>query len=85
MPTYKYANFLQTSDSKIFDKLHHSGASVPYSGIYRCATCGFEITCEEGRIFPPEKSCAKHHAKWKCAQGEVNWQLAAFTIHTNTE
>lgn len=85
MPLYKYPKFLEQNDDKAFDAIYPPGASAPYSGIYKCVTCGFEVTCEEGRTFPPENSCAKHHAKWKCEHGEVKWQLAAYTIHTNTK
>jgi len=36
------------------------GTAAPCLGIYRCKSCGFEITCTLGDSLPPANQCAEH-------------------------
>jgi hypothetical protein len=78
MAEYKYPQVLAQNTAKEFDVLHNPGERTPYSGIYRCDSCGVEIVSEEGKPFPPTRACSGHHS-WK--QGVVRWHLAVFANH----
>lgn len=53
------------------------GDSVPVSGIYKCAGCKKEVTCNEPDRFPPQ-----NHHQHSQAQGAIRWRLI---VRTNTE
>lgn len=53
---------------------HGIGATVPASGIYRCAGCGDEITPNKGDKFPPQNR--HQHADPKV---DVLWELIVKT------
>lgn len=72
MPTYKNGNvFTQSQDTK-FDAIHNVGATVPFSGIYRCAGCGKEIVSTQGNTLPTQ-----NHHQHSTSQGSIRWQLVA--------
>lgn len=82
MPYYKHSVFTQ-SDSTAFDHIYAPGTKTPYSGIYRCTVCGFEVVSTEGHPLPPEHSCSQHSPRWTCRHGAVRWQLVTAPIHVN--
>jgi len=82
MPFYKHSVFTK-SDSAAFDQTYPPGARTPYSGIYRCEVCGFEVVSTEGHPLPPEHSCVQHSAQWQCRHGIVRWRLVTAPVHVN--
>jgi hypothetical protein len=57
MAVYKYPQYLTQSAHTAFDQLHHPGTPTPYSGIYRCETCGANEVSTHGHPLPPQN----HH------------------------
>jgi hypothetical protein len=82
MPLFKHEVF-QKSESAAFDQVYAPGTRTPYSGIYRCTVCGFEVVSTELHPLPPEHSCSQHSPKWRCRHGAVRWQLVSAPIHVN--
>jgi hypothetical protein len=76
MASYKYPNYLVQDQSAEFDREHHPGQTVPYSGIYMCMGCGKEIASNEGQPFPPQ-----NHHQHTIAQGHVRWKLITYADH----
>ncbi len=70
MALYKDPNILQQWDNESFDELHDPGAIVPWSGIYRCQGCGYEVVHTIERPLPPQ-----NHHQHKPAQGAIRWRL----------
>lgn len=83
MPNFKNSAYFQQNTSSAFDNIHHPGQLTQNSGIYRCTSCGFEVTSVEGKPLPPENSCDNHSHTWKSRGGHVRWQLAAAAIHVS--
>lgn len=73
MAKYKYAQFLNKSDSQAYDNLFSPGASCPNSGIFRCTGCGKEAACNKGDSLPPQN----HHQHLE-SLGAIKWQLIVF-------
>jgi len=73
MASYKYKDYLSHSDSDAFDKLYHPGTDAPYSGIYRCQSCGYEAACNAGQPLPPQ-NVHPHN-------DPILWRLAVYAIH----
>jgi len=82
MPNYKDASVfsLRTND-KNFDAIHRPGQPTPYSGIYKCISCGFEVASTKNHPLPPTEICTSHANDWKCNHGVVRWKLVAAAIH----
>ena len=59
-----------------FDTVHGPGATVPFSGIYRCTICGREEVFVGNTTLPPQN----HHAH---APGltDILWRLSAYARH----
>lgn len=76
MALYKHAGALQQNNDVEFDKIHQPGFKAPYSGIYRCAGCGFEVASNEGQPLPPQ-----NHHQHKQGQGLIRWNLVVFAQH----
>jgi hypothetical protein len=83
MPNYKDGsvfNHLPTDTN--FDTLHTPGQIAPFSGIYKCANCGFEAVSTRGNRLPPEAFCSYHSPQtWPNVSGNVRWRLVAAAIH----
>jgi len=78
MAWFKYDKFLKkfggTGDA--YDKIHKPGETTPFSGIYRCESCGIEVVSEHNKPLPPT------HAK--AAQGhQITWRLVVYADHEN--
>jgi hypothetical protein len=85
MPSFLNAgHFNQRTDDSNFIKTHEPGSITPFSGIYRCVSCGFEVVSTKGHPLPPTKICPNHSASWKCDHGPVRWQLVAAAIHVSS-
>jgi hypothetical protein len=70
MAQYKYAKFLTQHDNPEYDKTHQPGVAAPWSGIYKCAGCGREATCNQHDPLPPQ-----NHHQHNALQGAIRWQL----------
>jgi hypothetical protein len=82
MPNYKDPSvFNQRINDGNFDTIHLPGQITPFSGIYKCVNCGFEVVSESGKPFPPQFSCANHSHRWPNQYGQVRWRLVAAAIH----
>lgn len=85
MPNYKDgAVFNRLSNDGNFDTIHWPGQITPFSGIYKCQSCGFEAVSTKGNPLPPERACANHHSQWRGYQGTVSWRLVAAAIHVGS-
>lgn len=76
MAMYKDANKMVQSDSGEFDKIHTPGSDAPYSGIYRCNGCGYEVASNEFQPLPTQS-----HATHPASLGAIRWQLVVFAQH----
>ncbi len=70
MALYKHGQFLAKSDHQAFDQVHSAGTSTPYSGIYRCESCGHEVTSVVSHPLPPQ-----NHHQHSTSQGAIRWRL----------
>lgn len=52
------STILTTLSDSAFSTSYSSGATVPYSGIYKCSKCGREVTsnAQKNDVFPPHFS-----------------------------
>lgn len=76
MAWYKYGDLLHhyTGNGDAYDAIHNPGSATPYSGIYRCESCGIEVVSEQGNPMPPTHAAA--------AQGHaIRWRLVAYADH----
>lgn len=82
MPNYKDGSvFRQLPQDGNFDALHAPGGIAPFSGIYKCTSCGFEAVSTAGHRLPPEAYCHMHGNRWPNSFGNVMWKLVAAAIH----
>lgn len=73
MAFYKYQRLMEQSSHSAFDHLYSPATQTPYSGIYRCKTCGHEVVSTVGHPLPPQN----HHQH---AQHQpIQWQLNVAT------
>lgn len=70
MALYKHPQYLDDSDSRAFDLLHHPGNIAPNSGIYRCEVCGAEAVSEKSKLLPTRD----HHVHTE-ELGPIKWRL----------
>ncbi|MNJ55156.1 hypothetical protein D3C77_506300 [compost metagenome] len=77
--TKKYVNQTNQPNNKHWTHVYKIGAIVPESGIYRCVTCGDEITSNKGDPFPPQNK--KQHP---CTDENVKWELIVMTQTTGS-
>lgn len=77
MALYKHGKVLTRDNDAEFDRVHQPGFKAPYSGIYRCSGCGFEVASNENQPLPPQN----HHHQHQPAQGAIRWQLVVFAQH----
>lgn len=84
MPNYKNGDvFFQRPSDTNFDTIYRPGQLTPFSGIYRCTSCGFEIVSTATHPLPPTETCLNHSTRWMCQHGPVRWQLVAAAIHVS--
>lgn len=82
MPNFKDGSvFRQLPNDSNFDAIHAPGQATPFSGIYKCQSCGFECASVKTHPLPPERDCVNHHYQWKTSSGVVRWRLVAAAIH----
>jgi hypothetical protein len=73
MALYKYLTHLIKyggQSHEIFDSIYSPGATVPWSGIYRCEGCGREVVHTTGKPLPPP-----NHHQHTSTQGIIRWHL----------
>lgn len=70
---------INNTDQAFWNGEHPPGSHVVHSGIYRCAGCNKEVTCNSGDQFPPQNH---HQHTILTASGPVRWHLL---VMTNTE
>jgi hypothetical protein len=73
MAIYKHLAFLQQHDNQAFDVTHTPGTPTPYSGIYRCHSCGENEVSTFGHPLPPQN----HHQHSPPAP--ILWRLIVAT------
>lgn len=78
MAIYSNPAILKSSTDAAFTAVHNPGFNAPYSGIYRCDGCSFEVASNQGQPLPPQ-----NHHQHSSAQGMVRWRLAVFAEHKN--
>lgn len=74
MAVYKYANFLSSNNGTAFDTLYTPGDDTEFSGIYRCTSCGHEMTSVKDHPLPPQ-----NHQVHSPLAGPILWQLIVAT------
>jgi len=80
MATCKDFEFLERSDGTMFDELVPPDTDAPYSGIYRCKSCGAEATGIAGLHLPSQA-----HHQHEAGQGKIQWQLLAAEKRSRNE
>lgn len=74
--TEKYLKKTSTTilSGVVWNTVHSIGDTVPVSGIYRCETCGDEITSNKDTKFPPQNT-HQHPGSSKT----IGWRLIVET------
>lgn len=73
MALYQDATVVTKVTDEQFDEDRNPGSAAPYSGIYRCQSCGHEVTSEEGKRLPPQY--LHPHP------GKIVWRLVVYAQH----
>lgn len=76
MALYKDPGFLSQSGDAAFDTTYKPGTAAPYSGIYRCCGCAYEVASNATQPLPPQ-----NHHQHPPAAGEIRWQLIVYAEH----
>ncbi len=76
MALYKHGTNFTKVNHPAFDAIHLPGQAVPFSGIYRCVVCGYEVASNEGQPLPTQ-SHAVHNARMQ----PIRWRLVAMAFH----
>ncbi|MDR5877487.1 hypothetical protein [Caballeronia sp. LZ032] len=69
MAYYRFPQYLDQSDHAAFGALYEPGHATPFSGIYRCETCGHNAVSTEGHPLPPQNH--HQHPSWEA----IRWRL----------
>lgn len=77
MVFYKSIRFFEEHQSNTFDAVYPPGTKAPHPGIYRCATCGFEVAVARNGDLPATEHCPQHSPEIPHRPGEVQWKLVA--------
>ena len=86
MPYYQAKDFFELKkDCPAFIHCREPGSETPYTGIYRCTACDWEIVSIAGTPLPSEDLCWRHlHPNGPTPRGphhgEVSWKLMAAVI-----
>ncbi len=75
MALYKNPAYLVQSDDRAFDVEYKPGDSTPYSGIYRCTGCEWEVASNERQPMPTQS----HHVH--PGLSPIRWKLVVFAQH----
>ena len=67
--TEKYLEKTSEPEGSVWQKLFSPGTTCPDSGIYRCNSCGDEVTSNKGDPLPPQNH--KQHTSDK----KILWEL----------
>ncbi len=63
-----------------FNSSCQAGIRAPFSGIYRCTDCGYEIAASTEAMLPMAHDDPRHdREEWNCS-GQIKWQPVAFAI-----
>ncbi|WLI87699.1 hypothetical protein Q4S45_13205 [Massilia sp. R2A-15] len=71
MAIYKQAEVVRQNQSPAFDAIHAPRTPTPFSGIYRCEACGFEIVSSEDHPLP---ALHRQHP----ANLPIQWRLVVY-------
>jgi hypothetical protein len=63
-----------------FDNSYPHSASAPYSGIYHCTNCGYEIAVSIGKPLAPSAVQDPQHQAFSCVPNLSRWVLVAEAI-----
>jgi hypothetical protein len=88
MPLYKYDEFFKCSDDTAFNNHYEPLKNAPYTGIYACEWCKFEIVAKKGDELRDNHGCNNHCNNWiptreSGATLRVKWRLVAAAIQTD--
>jgi hypothetical protein len=79
----KQMPYVKSGTHSLADLIHFNhaplpqGQRAPYSGIYRCVNCGYEIACAADNNLPVWSNDPRHE-QWNCSSGGlVKWQVVA--------
>ena len=72
MALYQDTATVQQTTHEAFDAKHKPGAATPFSGVYRCETCGDEIASNKGNPLPPQ-----NHAQHS-GDKPIVWKLQVY-------
>jgi hypothetical protein len=76
MAIYKNPSVLTKSEDVAFDAIHAPGGAAPFSGIYKCEGCGYEVASNHGQPLPPQ-----NHHQHPANLGAIRWRLVVFAEH----
>ncbi|CAN5720086.1 hypothetical protein BH11PSE1_BH11PSE1_16850 [soil metagenome] len=65
---------IERGNPAAFHTVHHPGEATPFSGIYRCLSCGLEAVSTKGHPLPPQHFRHRHPLP-------IHWQLVAASRH----
>jgi hypothetical protein len=85
MPYYRNRDaFKRKKDCPAFEHCREPGETAPYTGIYRCVTCDWEIVAKANDPLPIEVTCVGHLSpEGPTPRGtphSVAWKLEAAVI-----
>lgn len=78
MAWYKDPAYLKQINNDAFDAIHNPGTKCPYSGVYRCETCGHEVASNQGDPLPTQ-----NHNQHDPRLGAIRWRLIVFAKHND--
>ena len=76
MPIYQQAAVFKQVRNAAFDRVYTPGTPAPFSGIYRCTACGYEVASNEEQPLPTQS-----HSVHRPAMAPIRWQLVAVALH----
>jgi hypothetical protein len=76
MATYQSSTFVVKVTNDAFDATYSPGGKTPFSGIYRCAGCGREVTSVQEHPLPPQ-----NHHQHASTLIPIKWQLIVYCDH----
>lgn len=77
MALFSYTGYLRYFDSTAFTNVHGPGDPAPYSGIYKCESCGHEVAIPATNPLP--KMTHPRHS----IESPIEWRLIVYAQHNS--